>query len=648
MPGSASKASPPDGRPCLNADRLHWCRQRHPAGRLRAGILARQDASTIVSRVLLVLIFVIQPVTTLARRAFSRAAQTASDLEPARPQGQGELRHAANGTLGEIDPSWSLGRTWLATCAALLGVMLFIGRDLYFGVPLHEIADLAANALQIDRAKELGEIYGNYSRFGFNHPGPAFFYVYAGAEILFHDLLRLTPAPHNAHLLGGILLQSSFLALAITVLARYASPNRVLFIALAIGIGLLHFALAGQHQYSIWPPSALVLPFASFLVLATALSAGWIGILPLMVLVGGFLVHGHVAQPLFVLAIGLTAYATGVWRRSREARVPASVMAWRQGSIHLMALAVLAVFLLPLLIDASLGENSNAARIFRFLVATREPGDNYSPAHVVGYVISFFGYPTALGELDFQPRALLNFVLRNSLAFATLFLLIVVAPIARLLIPALHGRAPTPGWRPVAVQPLGTLWVFLGLALGLTVVWVLIQRGPLYQFNSLFVYGLIYVAMLPGALLACQRFKPAGARIAATVLGVAVIAMAVSTESPGHGAEDPTLADATNAFVAESPPPAAGVLLSFEGMHWNAPAAVALALERLDVPWFVAPGWGWIFGYGHEYQPGLATPEPVRWSLAPPSSDHEGQITLSDAVAIYPPPIGLTGPASPP
>ena len=545
---------------------------------------------------------------------------------------------ATRDTTADVGPSWSFGRTWLATYAALAGVMLFIGRELYLGAPLLEFGDLAANALQIDRAKELGEIYGNYSRFGFHHPGPAFFYVYAGAEIVFHDLLRLTAAPHNAHLLGGILLQSAFLALAIAVVARYAAPNRVLFIALAIGTGLLHFALAGEQHYSIWPPSVLVLPFACFIVLAAALSAGWIGILPLVVLVGGFLVHGHVAQPLFVLPIGLIAYAAGVRRRSRESGEPASAVIGRRGGTHVLALAVLAVFLVPLLIDAQLGDRSNIASIVRVLTAPRESGDTYSPAQVIGYVISFFGYPTMLGELDFQPRELLDFVLRSWLAFAALFLLIVVAPAARLLIPSFRARSTSPSVRPIVVEPLGRLWAFTGLALGLTVVWVVIQRGPLYQFNSLFMYGLIYVALLPGALLACRHFARASSKIATAVLGVAVMAMAATADPPPNLGIDPTLSDSTNAYVAESPPPPGGVLLFFDGMHWNAPAAVALALERLDVPWFVEPHWGLIFGRSHALLPGSGAAPPLTWSLAEPSTDHEGQIVLSDAVAIYPPP----------
>lgn len=36
-------------------------------------------------------------------------------------------------------------------------------------LPSHELGDLAANALQIERCKQGVEIHGNYSRFHCNH-----------------------------------------------------------------------------------------------------------------------------------------------------------------------------------------------------------------------------------------------------------------------------------------------------------------------------------------------------------------------------------------------------------------------------------------------------------------------------------------------
>ncbi len=83
-----------------------------------------------------------------------------------------------------------------------LVVLLVVTGPAYFGSPIFEVGDFAANALQIEHAKHLSEWLGNYSRFGFHHPGPAFFYVYAIGDLVFRDLLHLVQAPANAYLLG--------------------------------------------------------------------------------------------------------------------------------------------------------------------------------------------------------------------------------------------------------------------------------------------------------------------------------------------------------------------------------------------------------------------------------------------------------------
>ena len=99
---------------------------------------------------------------------------------------------AAAGTASGPAITW---RLFLGAWAAISLVLLWLARDFVFGGPMYEWADFAANAFQIDRAKHLSELLGNYSRFGFHHPGPAFFYAYAASEVLFHDLLGVAGAP---------------------------------------------------------------------------------------------------------------------------------------------------------------------------------------------------------------------------------------------------------------------------------------------------------------------------------------------------------------------------------------------------------------------------------------------------------------------
>src|SRR5690606_13958691 len=101
-------------------------------------------------------------------------------------------------------------------------VLLVAARwETFFGSPVYEAGDLAVNALQVEYARHFAELYGNYSRFEFNHPGPAFFYVYAAFQWLLCDLIPLCPSPHNAHLLACVALQSFFFALALGILRTH-------------------------------------------------------------------------------------------------------------------------------------------------------------------------------------------------------------------------------------------------------------------------------------------------------------------------------------------------------------------------------------------------------------------------------------------
>jgi hypothetical protein len=522
---------------------------------------------------------------------------------------------------------------WLAVIvfAVALGSMLLVGRELFFGPPVHEIGDLAANALQIDRAKELAEPYGNYSRFGFHHPGPAFFYIYAAAEALFHDALGLTASPHAAHLLGGAILQAAFLALTITVAATLTNSPKPLFAAVALVIASMHFALAGTHHLSIWPPSVLILPFAAFLVTCVAVSRGSLNLTPVMVFVAGFLVHGHVAQPLFVLPLGAIAYASGalVWFRRG---VSVRTLVERHGVAHLASVGILVVFGLPVAVDAMRGSDSNLALIFGTLGAPRELQDSHGPFAIVAYVLAYLAYPVA-GELAFTPDSFAAFIGRSWVAVAGVVLIAAVAPAAYLLAGRFEARRADPA---DVRQAILRVWAFVGLALVLALVWVAIQRGPLYQFNSFFVYGAIYVALLTGAFVVVDLVPRAATRPAVAALLGAVALTALAAAPPAMLAVRTTLPERVAEVVRSTAVAPEGVLLRFDAMHWNWPAGVALALERLEVRWFVEAHWGLIFGYRHAAVPAPPAPEPVVWTLAPPGGDGAEEIVLSDEIAIVP------------
>jgi hypothetical protein len=546
---------------------------------------------------------------------------------------------------------------WFLVAFPVIAVgLIFMGRAYYFSTPLYETADLAANSLQINLATHLLEIHGNYSRFGFHHPGPAFFYVYAAGEFLFFNMLHLVPAPHNGQLLAGALLQSAFLAAAIAIVARYAAPNRGLFVTGAIAVALVHFQLAGNPETSLWPPDQLVLPFACFVVVAIAVACGQMGLLPVLVLCGGFLVHGHVAQPLYVVPMATVACGLGFWRTFKQDALPVRGFIRRHRRSFLVALALLGVFLLPLLIDAIHGPNSNLAAVLKYLSQPRAGDDVHSRTQILAYAISFLGYPADLQILDFTRSTLVSFAVSHWAGLAVSLLALVVLPVALLARwprrapidaePAPHGTAAadTAANKPGGSRFFATYYGFLALGVALTLIWINIQTGPLFEFNSFFVYGLMFVAALPPLLVVSRRWPVRKARLTTVLVGGMTIAVAMSTALPLPYSEDPDglVLNSSIQTVVAARSSSIPVLLDFKVDDWIEATGVALALERNHVSWFVKPLWtANVLGHIYAAPQGTAS-GPEEWFLTPPDPSHTGQIILTSKLAIYPRPPSLS------
>ena len=69
--------------------------------------------------------------------------------------------------------------------AVLFAAILLNNSQLVFHSRQYESDDYAADSLQVIKAKHFRETLGQYSRYGFHHPGPAFFYVLAWGELFF-------------------------------------------------------------------------------------------------------------------------------------------------------------------------------------------------------------------------------------------------------------------------------------------------------------------------------------------------------------------------------------------------------------------------------------------------------------------------------
>lgn len=265
-----------------------------------------------------------------------------------------------------------------ASSVTLLALLLARSRELFWRV-IYEEGDLAANSIITYQAKHFDLLVGNYSRIGFSHPGPAYFYVQAAGEWLLHDLLGVVPSPWNGQAVAILALNAACVALVLTVLfGWFRSPVPV---ATAGGAALAYLAAHGEIVTSTWMPYAYTTPFLLLLVAAASVAAGRAGHLWLLVLAGGLLVHGHAEFLFFVPFIAGAALLAHWWRRRRRGTGPT-----RDRVSWLAASGVLGVFLLPIVLNVLL----NWPGEFGKYVAYGGERDVHPPAEALRYQLQFW------------------------------------------------------------------------------------------------------------------------------------------------------------------------------------------------------------------------------------------------------------------
>ena len=506
------------------------------------------------------------------------------------------------------------------------------GFDLYFRTPMLEVGDTALNALRIDNAKHFSELYGNYSRFEFSHPGPALFYVYAAGELNFHDLLGLAPSPANAHLLACMLTQVFFFTLALAILASHVPWRTVL--PLALIVAAVHFGRQLEPFMSIWPPHVLTMPFLGFLLAAISVATGRVNHTVPMVLAGGFLFHGHVAQPLFVGSLGALAFVI-CWRRLRthDPRPLREHLRDRRRTL-LTCGALIALFLLPLAIDVlTLGTKSNVATIFGRFYANTD--DSKTPFQSLLYFLSFATDARNQGEIFDSPAPATH-------AFFAAHAARITGGVVLLLLPLILAWFTRRRDDPPALF-LKTAGVFLAATLLLCVLWGMAQAGPMEHFNGYFYYGVYYVA----ALLLIARFAPALDRFSSPLTAASLGAIAAALfavcfhQTPRTEAEAglPEQQGIRAALAADASPKPK--LLVFEHAHWPTAAGVALELQRDGIGYYVTPWWEFMFDRRHDTLRLGKAPEDqtsVWWLTAP----GPGGIPVTPELSLFTTPAPIT------
>jgi hypothetical protein len=472
------------------------------------------------------------------------------------------------------------GSTPLILTAAFVLLVLGLNFQL-FTKPVIEYTDYAANSLLVQQAKHFTLLTGHYSRWRFHHPGPAFLYLFALGEFLFHDVLHVVPAPYNGQVLITIIFNGALLAVALCVFRRHAK----LSVPLALLVVLV-VLLSGSPSLltSNWMPDVMMFPFLLFTVSAASVLAGETRDLRYLAFSGMLLLHSHFAQFLFVGAIGGATIGYILVRAQRQGKLHAFVSERRRD--FAVAAAIVLVFALPPLLEIILDRPNNLDALLayqRHFGAVRN-----SVGIAIGYFACFLLFirlpdvalskgPAGILALGFsRPEVVAYWVV-----LALVFLLAMAA------------------WRKTANKQqyapfLGYLtWIGAG-SVALFLYWGTRIVGGFYAFNGNFIYSVHLLAWFVPLAVLEPWLNQRAVRILNVLAAVTLVALSIlertALRSLFEGAPD-----VLQAALAVPASPFGTLAITFDQDDWPWAVGIANSMERMGKPFCVSPSWGFMF-----------------------------------------------------
>jgi hypothetical protein len=198
------------------------------------------------------------------------------------------------------------------------------------------LGDIAVIEMYVRDALAGRLLVGPYSRFGWHHPGPIYFYLLAPV----YWAARMSTASLAA---GGLLMAGGAIALSVWTAARSAGARAavILLSALTVYVARVPGLLA-----SAWNPHVVVLPAAALIVAAAAAAGGDAAALVLTAALASFVMQTDVALVPVASALAAIALA-GVVAAARRAEP--GPLRWRaMRGLNATAWVIFALWLLPL------------------------------------------------------------------------------------------------------------------------------------------------------------------------------------------------------------------------------------------------------------------------------------------------------------
>jgi hypothetical protein len=199
--------------------------------------------------------------------------------------------------------AWGLGAAVFIVAAA--GLALTRSAEKIF-----PIGDIAVLEIYVRNAVSGRLLVGPYSRFGWHHPGPIYFYLLA----LVYRLAGSTTASLSA---GAAVIATASIALLAWIGARSLGPRTSSVVLASV---LVYLWRVPELAASAWNPHVVVLPAVALVVAAASAAGGDVALLPLVVVLASFIAQTDVALVPFVAVAALAATAGTISAGSRKTR----------------------------------------------------------------------------------------------------------------------------------------------------------------------------------------------------------------------------------------------------------------------------------------------------------------------------------------
>ncbi|MGZ4684022.1 MAG: hypothetical protein ACXV8G_16310 [Acidimicrobiales bacterium] len=427
---------------------------------------------------------------------------------------------------------------------------------------------------------------GVYSRFGFHHPGPALFLLYAVPDRL------LGP---TGLLVAAALINGAALAAAVVLLQRRGGAA-----LLAIGtLGLVTLELAAAEQLADpWNPWVPMFPFALAILLAWSVWERDWWALPALAAVASFVLQAHLGYLVltaWLLGTALAAVVVSWAGRTRARPCPPRVLAWS-------AAIGLAAWALPLW-DLATGDPGNLREIADHFLHSTEPTVGWgSAARLLGRELGWV--PPAIGGREPVSAFVGSVEGRSPLAVLPLGIVLAAGAVV-----AGRGR----DWPPLRLLALVTG------ALGLAWVSIAHFEGDPYPYLVRWLWPLVVLGLVASAW-AIQRAlarhlaaradagdgAPSGrGHRVASAIAVALVAVAALSATVAANRAPLPAAAFSQAVDHLAPPVAAAVrdrgtvLLAHQSDGWgDEEAGLVAELWRQGIELFVPDADQ--FGYGED------------------------------------------------